>query len=213
MLVRVTMVVFALLTGATGAFGQTLYWDTNGATAGTGANPAGTWSTGVANWSANSAGTSGTIVNWANWSAAVFSAGTNGTGSYAVTVSGNVGISSLTIEEGLPTFTGGTIQFSGTPDFFVASGSTATINSAVDDQYYGGINKTGTGNLVLGGSNTFQAPVTVSAGTLTLSSNLALTGGHRRGGSQRRPLRHRGWERRGAAQYQRQQFFLRLGDL
>ena len=168
------MVVFALLTGATGAFGQTLYWDTNGATAGTGANPAGTWSTGVANWSANSAGTSGTIVNWANWSAAVFSAGTNGTGSYAVTVSGNVGISSLTIEEGLPTFTGGTIQFSGTPDFFVASGSTATINSAVDDQYYGGINKTGTGNLVLGGSNTFQAPVTVSAGTLTLSSNLAL---------------------------------------
>jgi fibronectin-binding autotransporter adhesin len=118
------MVVFALLTGATGAFGQTLYWDTNGATAGTGANPAGTWSTGVANWSANSAGTSGTIVNWANWSAAVFSAGTNGTGSYAVTVSGNVGISSLTIEEGLPTFTGGTIQFSGTPDFFVASGST-----------------------------------------------------------------------------------------
>ncbi len=153
-----------------------LFWDTNtNASAGTGASPSGTWVTGSGgNWNTNSAGTGGSIVNWTDWSDAVFSAGTNGTGTYTVTVSGTVGISSLTIQEGSPTFTGGTIQFSGTPDFSVASGLTAIINSVVDDQYYGGFNKVGTGNLVLGGANTFSAPVTISAGTLTLSNSSAL---------------------------------------
>jgi autotransporter-associated beta strand protein len=151
-----------------------LYWDINGNAAGTGASPAGTWSTGTSSWNTSSTGSGGSIVSWTDWSDAVFSAGTNGTGAYNVTVSGVVGISSLTIGEGSPTFNGGTIQCSGTPDFSVASGLTATINSVVDDQYYGGINKVGTGTLVLAGANTFQAPVTVSAGTLTLSNGSAL---------------------------------------
>ena len=154
---------------------QTLYWDINGnATTGTGATPAGTWSTGTGSWNTNSAGTGGSIVNWTNWSNAVFSAGTNGTGTYTVTVSGTVGIAGLTVQEGSPTFTGGTIQFSGTPDFNIGTGLTATINSVLDDQYYGGFNKTGAGNLVLGGTNTYQGPVTVSAGTLTLNTSNGL---------------------------------------
>lgn len=153
-----------------------LYWDLNGnGTAGSGTTPTGTWVTGSGgNWNTNSAGTGGAIVNWTDWSDAVFSAGTNGTGTYTVTVSGTVGITSLTIQEGTPTFTGGTIQFDGTPDFSVASGLTATINSIVDDRYYGGFTKIGTGNLVLGGANTFKAPITVSAGTLTLANSAAL---------------------------------------
>src|SRR5882672_376770 len=66
------------------AFGQTLYWDTNGATAGSsGAN--GTW--GTSNfWSTNSAGTAATA-GFTSGRDAVFSAGTNATGSYTVTIS------------------------------------------------------------------------------------------------------------------------------
>ncbi len=153
-----------------------LYWDLNGnGTAGTGTTPSGTWVTGSGgNWNTNSAGSGGSIVNWTDWSDAVFSAGTNGTGTYTVNVSGTVGISSLTIEEGTPTFSGGTIQFDGSPNFSVATGLTATINSVVDDRYYGGFTKIGSGELVLGGANTFGGVVTVGAGTLTLTNALAL---------------------------------------
>ena len=101
-------------------------------TAGTGANPSGTWATGSGNWNTSSTGTGGSNATWTDWSAAVFSAGTNGTGSYTVGVSGTVGISSLTIEEGSPTFSGGTIQFDGDPNFSVASGLIATVNSVVE---------------------------------------------------------------------------------
>ena len=69
---------------AANAFGQTLYWDTNGATDGSG-NLGGTWDVGVtSNWSSDSTGLSATSI-WADGNAAIFSAGTDGIGAWTVT--------------------------------------------------------------------------------------------------------------------------------
>jgi len=150
---------------------QTLYWDTNGSTAGAGSAPSATWSTGTSSWTSNSAGTSGSIVNWTNGRDAVFSAGTDATGSYTVTVSGTVGVSSVTVEEGSPTFTGGTINFSdSSPDFVVASGLTATVGSVISGS--NGVTKSGDGLLVFNGSTkTYTGTTTITAGTLRLDSS------------------------------------------
>ena len=150
---------------------QTVYWDTNGSTAGAGATPTGSWDTTGSNkvWTSNSAGTS-TTSKWINNSDAVFSAGTDATGSYTVTV-GTVSVNSLNVALGNPTFSSGTITFSSTtPNFTVASGSTATVNS--DLAGTNGLNKLGAGTLVFGTNDkTYSGTTTVSAGTLDLAFN------------------------------------------
>src|SRR4051812_23288155 len=62
------------------------YWDSNGTTSGAGAVPAGTWGS-SAFWSTSAAGTIATGV-WSAGNAAIFSAGSDATGSYSVTVTG-----------------------------------------------------------------------------------------------------------------------------
>src|SRR5207302_1770820 len=70
--------------------GVLLYWDINGATANSGgAAPSGTWDTSTADWTTSSGGTTATI----NWNDAVtnnarFSAGTDASGAYTITLSG-----------------------------------------------------------------------------------------------------------------------------
>jgi fibronectin-binding autotransporter adhesin len=85
-----------------------LYWDTNGATAGgsDSATAAGTW--GADNfWSTSAEGTAATGA-WAADELAVFSAGTNVTGTYDVALSGTQAVTGITVEEGNITFNGGT---------------------------------------------------------------------------------------------------------
>ncbi len=92
---------------------NTLYWDINGNTAGAGgATPSGTWNTALTNWSASANGDA-SIQAWSSNSAAIFSAGTDATSLYTVTVSGTQTALSLTFEEGSPTLTGGTINLTG----------------------------------------------------------------------------------------------------
>ena len=111
----------------------TLYWDINGATAGSSGNTlaAGTWDESTNNlWSLSSDGTAATQL----WSAtagdkiAVFSAGTNATGAFTVTVNGTVNnVAGITFEEGAVTLGGaGTLTLTGTPSVNVAAPS-ATI--------------------------------------------------------------------------------------
>ncbi len=169
-----------LMTLAAGWFGPvapihaqtTLFWDTNGATAGAGSSPSATWSTSSSdkNWTTSSAGTASTI-QWTNGSNAVFSAGTDATGSYTVTVSGTVSAAGITVEEGSPTFSGGIVTLSGTtPQLSVASGSTLTFNSQIAGT--SGFTKTGTGTLTLGSTaNAYTGTTTVNAGTLLLGAS------------------------------------------
>src|SRR5882762_9699216 len=164
----VAMVAACLLASA--ASGVTLWWDSNANTAGAGTTPTGTWDTTNSNkdWSSNIGGTSKT--NWTDGSDAVFSAGSDATGAYTVTAS-TVSVSSISIEEGTPTFSGGTITFGdATPDFTVGSGVTATVNSGVAGT--NGLNKLGAGTLIFGTSDkAYTGTTTISAGTLQTDFN------------------------------------------
>jgi hypothetical protein len=145
-----------------------LYWDTNAKTAGAGATPTGTWST-TKLWNPSSAGTS-TTVAWTGGSDAVFSAGTDATGAYTVTVSGSQSVSSITVEDGNPTLTGGTISFSdATPDLIVNAGHTLTFGSALTSTT-GNLNFSGGGIVSLSNSLTLAGTLTLGGGTLSLAN-------------------------------------------
>lgn len=149
----------------------TLYWDTNGSTAGTSASPSGTWSASSSdkNWSTSADGNVATTA-WTAGALAVFSAGTNGTGSYTVTLSGTQGAAGLNIAEGTSTFSGGILSLTGsTPTITVASGLTATIASQITGS--SGFTKAGAGTLILSSTaNAYTGATAVSAGTLQLAS-------------------------------------------
>lgn len=157
--------------------GQTLYWDANtAATAGAGATPTGDWrasgGSGTSNrWNTSSTGLGGTISKWGTATDAVFSAGTDATNAYTVTVVGTINVSSISIEEGTPTFTGSTITFNdASPDFTVGTGLTTTVNSGIAGT--NGLNKLGAGTLIFGTSDkAYTGTTTVSAGILQLNFN------------------------------------------
>lgn len=140
------------------------YWDSNGATAGAGVTPTGTW--GTSNfWSTSSAGTAATAAYTAG-SDAVFSAGTDATGSPTITVSGARTAASLAVEEG------GTLTFAGTATpslaigaggITVAAGPVVTFNNTLP------VTLSAAQSWTKAGSNTLTV-----AGTLGLGAN-ALT--------------------------------------
>src|SRR5437773_4409577 len=74
-----------------------LYWDSNGNTAGAGATPNGTWGS-DAFWNGALDGT-GAVGPWVDGSVAVFSAGSDATSS-SVTVTGNQTAEQIVFEEG-----------------------------------------------------------------------------------------------------------------
>lgn len=168
---RVALGILALATLRLAAQ-TTLYWDPNGATAGAGATPSATWGniSTAKYWSTNSAGTIATI-GWTNGSNAVFSAGSDATGNYTVSLAGTVSVANITVEEGNPTFTGGTVTLSSTaPEITVASGSTLTFNSLLGGT--NGFTKLGSGILILGNTSNANAGDTiVNAGTLRLGAS------------------------------------------
>ena len=164
---------------ATGA--TTKWWDINDATAGAGgASPAGTWDEGTtSNWSTSSAG-SISATTFASGDTAIFSAGTDATGSFIVTVSGTVNPALLEAEEGgTITFTGGTINLTGTGTN-IEPGALTTANNFIINSILASPNQiaivrgSGAGNVVtLGNSNnTFSSGISVSTGN-TLKCQVA----------------------------------------
>jgi fibronectin-binding autotransporter adhesin len=129
------------------------FWDTNGDTAGAGgATPSGTW--GIDSfWSNSPAGDEATGA-WAPGEAAIFSAGSDATGAYTVTVDGTQSIGGLAFKNGTPLLTGGTLSMSSNSYAFVADGLTATVASNLaDDGNARLLARTGLGTLVLSGDN------------------------------------------------------------
>ena len=160
----------ALLPQAVSA--QTLYWDTNGATAGSGGpSPSGTWDGVAPNWSTSSAGTVATGV-WTNGDTAVFSADSDATNSYTVTISGTQTAGGVTFATGTNTLTGGTLQLTGGGAITVnASPVKGVIASPITGSV--GLTKLSSGELVLQGANTFTGNLTNRNGTITLDNNQA----------------------------------------
>ena len=140
--------------------------------------PNGTWASngGPSNrrWSTSAAGTASTAV-WTSGRDAVFSAGTSATGSYTITVNGTQNVSSITVEDGTPSFTGGTLNFSdASPDLIVNSGRTLNWGTTGLTSSTGSLNFSGGGILNFTQNSTFAGTVNISGGTLRLTTS-ALT--------------------------------------
>jgi len=152
-----------------------LYWDLDGATAGAGgAAPAGTWDSATANWNSDyTGGGGGSVAAWSADSVACFSAGTDATGTYTVTVDGTPDIRGLNFQDGTVTLTGGTaLRMTWNSMVEVAAGLTATVATPVTDDGAGRqLIKKGDGTLVLSGANTYTGGTSVLAGILRLGAN------------------------------------------
>ncbi len=165
---------------------STLYFDLNGATAGSGTPAAATWDTG-SNWSTDSAGLTATQ-SWLNVPNVVFSAGTEAAGTWTVTVAGTVATNSLTFNGAantLHTLSGGTIN-SGSGGLTLtasaaglATGRSKTIASALTGT--GGLTIAANGDtsdtggssntvFTLSGANTFTGGVSITSGVVAAAS-------------------------------------------
>jgi fibronectin-binding autotransporter adhesin len=160
---------YGLLVGGTlsaVASGTNIFWDANAATLGSG-NAGGNWS--AANWNSVADGT-GTPGNFTADQPATFAAGNDGTGSYTVSVDTTVSASGLIFEEGNVTIAnaGGSLTLTGASTVNVAGGATPIISQAIAGSV--GLTKTGTGVLVLSGTNEYAGNTTISAGTLQIGN-------------------------------------------
>ena len=105
-----------------------VYWDSNGnTTAGAGATPTGTWGTSLF-WNTDSGGLGASATaGWTAGDTAVFSAGTDATGSYTVTVSGTQTAGGLNVEEGTVALATGTVSLGG-GGIVISSGATLSTD-------------------------------------------------------------------------------------
>jgi fibronectin-binding autotransporter adhesin len=152
-----------------------LYWDANGRSNGASTNGLATGTWGVDNfWSTSPSGNRNTG-SWTSGQQAIFSAGNDATGAYTVTVVGNQVVSGIVFEEGTLTLTGGTLTLGsgvGNATIEVTSTNFATIISQLAG--INGLTKTGSGTLLLAGTNTYSGITDLQEGTLLISKPAAL---------------------------------------
>ncbi|MCB1134102.1 MAG: hypothetical protein KDN05_23495, partial [Verrucomicrobiae bacterium] len=147
--------------------GTLSFWDTNGATAGSG-NAGGTWGT-DSFWTADATGSVATGA-WSSGSAAVFSAGTDGTGLLTVTVNGTQTADAIWVQEGDITLSGGVIDLSAGSGILRGDDPDASFYALTIDSSIQAADLTIAGEVEFGGSNTITGTVTV-LGTALVASN------------------------------------------
>jgi fibronectin-binding autotransporter adhesin len=142
------MILCSLPLAATAA---DVYWDSNSTTAGAGTAPIGNWGT-SAFWSSDITGASATTATWNSSDTAVFSAGSDATSPYTVTLNANTAAAGLKFEEG----------------------STVTLNSATVAKNLtvnSNLDLTLGGRWVLFGSSAANAGVNLLLGSNSLTLN------------------------------------------
>lgn len=173
-----------LLTAAAASAQSTVYWDTNFTAAGSG-NSGSSWE-GV-NWTTDAAGTTATAL-WKNGDSAVFSAGTDGTGQWDVSLASTVATPSILFKEtGTKTIKGGTITIGGgiinstALGFAAGNGDDININSVLAGT--GGLTIAAHGDATsnngggggaefrLGVDNTFSGGLTVTSGLVSWNTD------------------------------------------
>ena len=160
-----------------------VWWDSDGNTAGAGGTtPTGTWGT-DSFWSPSADGDA-TTAAWVAGGTAIFSAGTDATGSFTVTVDGTQDLGGLFFEEGDVTLSGGTaLRLVGDSYASVGTGLTAEVATPVtEDATARTLRKIGAGELTLSGTSDFGAlevregDVVINAATTTGSLFFNLSG-------------------------------------
>lgn len=144
-------------------------WDLNGTTAGSGGpTPSGTWDNTTSNWNVAPDGTLAPVP-WTPGGVAIFSAGTDATGDYTITVDGTRDISGIVFEEGTTSVTGGTaLRLTGNATLSVGTGRTATVNTPLSENAAGReVAKGGGGTLVLTADNSALTGTTSLNGGVT----------------------------------------------
>ncbi|MGA0845235.1 MAG: autotransporter-associated beta strand repeat-containing protein, partial [Luteolibacter sp.] len=173
---------------------QALYWDANAGEVGSG-NQGGSWDIDT-NWTEDSSGLTTPTVAWVDGSEAVFSAGTDGTGTWEVTVDGTVVTPSILLEEsGAKTISGGTISIGGgtITTANAGNGNTVVISSVLSGtggltvNANGDLSDTGGGvggRLELSGANDFIGDLTITGGLIRVdggfgdaANKIVLSGG------------------------------------
>ena len=141
------------------------YWDINGADPGSnGATPSGTWDGVATNFTSDPTGGAGTLTATATrGDTMIFSAGSDATGSYTVTVSGTQKAGAVNVKNGNVTFSGGGALTVGR--FEIPAGSSATVSSTVNGgETNGAVLKSGDGNVTFSAANTYAGGTTIAGG-------------------------------------------------
>lgn len=172
----------AAFASAPAARGQTfLYWDLNGFSAGSGGAggnaPSGTWSDAGVNWTTAADG-SGAPFLWIDNAVAVFSAGTNATGSYTVSLGAGSSLSAsgILFQDGTVTLGGtGTLSFSqplpGIAPYVNLGANPVTIGSGVTLSSLFGLTFGGNGgNVTLLGTTNVLGTTTLDGLVLQLGA-------------------------------------------
>jgi autotransporter-associated beta strand protein len=167
-IIAVLLGLAALAFLAVPASATTYYWDSNGSTAGAGTTPTGTWGTNMF-WSTNANGTiAPTVINTVVGDTLYFSAGTDATGTYTVSLNGAQGATKVYFDDGTVMIGTGTITCNA---WEVATNRTATVNAAIAGTAF---TKTGAGTLILTASNSFTSTTLSGGGTLQINGDAAL---------------------------------------
>lgn len=156
------------------------YWDIDSDTPGAGgATPSSTWSSSGTTWSTDATGAT-TTSGYTTLATddLIFSAGSDATGAYSISLTDAQNAGSLTFQEGAATIegTGGIVTLgSAGGNITVGNSLSATIGNATNAIIGGsvGLTKLGAGSLTISSSdvNTFTGGVTVAAGALVLDYN------------------------------------------
>jgi autotransporter-associated beta strand protein len=153
----------------------TAYWDANGINPGAspgGGSATGTWGTDDF-WSTTSDGIDPGA--WTDGDTAVFSAGTDASGAFTVTLGGTLPTAGgVTFEDGTVTLSSGTLTLNGS-GVITVNATQGVIASQVSGS--AGLTKAGAGELVLEGVNDFTGNLTLQRGTLTLDNDQAASSG------------------------------------
>jgi fibronectin-binding autotransporter adhesin len=146
------------------------YWDSDDTIAGSGPTdtPTGTWGTDPF-WSSSVDGDV-TTTAWTAGGTAVFAAGTDATGAYAVTVAGTQDIGGLRIEEGAVTISGDGLRMTSDSLLSVASGTSLAVGSVISNDTAHQLTKGGDGTLVLSGANSYTGVTSLQGGILSVAS-------------------------------------------
>lgn len=141
------------------------FWDINDLTPGAGgAAPSGIWDASTTHWSTSADGDTSTAA-WTPGNGAVFSAGSDATDPYTITISGTQTADALWFEDGTTTLTGDGLTLNG--QAIVRTDADATINSAIGGT--NGLLKVGAGTLSLGTRATYTGNTILNDGTLRLT--------------------------------------------